>query len=216
MKILVILCSHEMNVCNLPNIDVLNCYVKEIQKDHIVDYCCISGKDDFANYETILTFKYKIINPRKQHTKMCEFIGTHRDELNYDYYIKTRPDIKLLEQINLNILSDTAINARARVYIGPQTIKYGMSVNGPGVWKYIGDCSYDVCEKELILDDAFYIFHNNIIKQEAFKSFPYNDDVLEHEWFQALHWKECNIDLKIIGINLEFTKNHTFSGDLNM
>lgn len=215
MRILVLLCSNEMNVCNLLNIDVLNCYVKELQKDHIVDYCGISSKNDFINYETIISFKYKIINPRKQYTKICDFIKTHKDDCNYDYYIKTRPEIKLLEQINFDMLSDTAINARARVYRGPQTIKYGMSVNGKGPWEKIGDCTHDVCEKELILDDMFYIFHNNVIKQGAFKSGLYNDND-EHEWFHTLRWKECKIDLKIIGIRIEFTRHNALSGDLNM
>ena len=140
-NLLIIICSHELNNIWIDNIKILDNYMK-LQNIN-VDYCGISNQDDFDNYKDIINFKYKIINNNQQFSKICDFITDYKSELNYDWYMKIRPDIKLLENINFNVLSENAINARARVYYGPKQIKYGMSVNGEGCWNNSGDCYYD-------------------------------------------------------------------------
>ena len=125
MKILVIICSNEMNVNNIDNIKIINEYLK---KNNIVEYCGISNNDDFSNYESVISFKYKMINHKFQLSKICDFITDYKTELQYDWYMKIRPDIKLLENINFNMLCENSINARARVYYGPKQIKYGNSL----------------------------------------------------------------------------------------
>jgi len=224
MKILIIISSHELNVEYLPNIKILNDYFKNYQ----TDYCGISNNDDFHNYEDIILFKYKKINSEKQLSKICNFINENINELNYDWYIKFRPEIKLLQKIDFNLLSDSAINARARFYIGPKKIKYGMSINGEGHWENINECYYDNCEKDIILDDAIYIFHNNVIKNNGFTNFNSENDMgwinnyepdytRQNEWFHSNCWKSRNIPLNIIGINLCFLKySKAFSGNLNI
>jgi hypothetical protein len=62
------------------------------------------------------------------------------------------------KQSNQLLLSNTAINACARKYIGSLNIKHGMSMNGVGGWRNIGDCFYSEKEQEIILDDHLYIF----------------------------------------------------------
>ena len=171
-----------------------------------------------------LSFKYTLINPKYQFSKICDFITDNKSQLDYDWFIKIRPDIKLLEPINFNILSNTKINARARVYIGPKKIKYGMSINGEGPWKSIGDCSYNKYEDNIILDDHIFIFHNNVVKLGAFdKLFPEEEAYRslgtpgkEDEWTQSAVWKGRNIGMNVIGINLVLMKYNAFSGDLNM
>ena len=212
MKILVIICSNEFNKCNFDNISTLLQYLNSLS-DTTVEYCGISSNDVFYNYEDIISYKYKIINPKQQFSKICDFITEHKKELNYDWYIKFRPEIRLLEQINFDILCDKSINARARVYRGPKKIKYGMSVNGEGVWNNIGDCFYDDVEKTVMLDDQLYIFHNNVIQLGAFETNMANER--EIEITQSRIWKERNIKLNVVGIYLEFTKFNVFSGDLN-
>jgi hypothetical protein len=213
MKILVIICSNEMSGHNIDNIKIMNDYFKN-DNANIVEYCGISNSDDFANYESIISFKYKIINSKFQLSKICDFITEYKNTLNYDWYIKIRPDLRLFEKINFEILSDTKINGRARVYTGPQKILYGMSINGDGIWKNTGDCYYDDSEKEIILDDMIYIFHHNVILMNAFEKFDSNEP--ENEWVHTNLWKCRNINLNVIGINLQNTKHYAYSGNVNI
>jgi len=200
----------DLKWCN--NIQLLNDYMK--LQDMEVDYCGISNQDDFHNYENIISFKYKIVNPKLQFSKICDFITDYKPFLDYDWYMKFRPDIKLLENINFNILSINAINARARVYYGPRKIKYGMSVNGEGCWANIGDCFYDVSEHDIILDDMLFIFHKNILQTNTFNKIK-QAGYIENEWFQTAIFNNHNIHLNVIGYNLMNTKYGGFSGNTN-
>jgi hypothetical protein len=224
MRILVIISSHKMSIEYLQNIKIL----KEYLKEYNVSYCGISNTNDFYNYESIIKFKYKIINTAKQLNKICDFISYYKHKLikKYVWYIKYRPDIKLLEPINFSILSTIAINARARVYNGQNNIKYGMSINGKGPWENIGCCHYNEIEKDIVLDDQFYIFHKNVINNGGFQKIdkPHINEWYtvdnkfmpwEHEWFHTNCWRSRNIKLNIIGIHLLFTKFNSYSGDIN-
>ena len=199
-----------------------------------VDYCGISNQDDFYNYESIIQFKYKIIDTAKQLSKICNFITDYKTELDYDWYMKIRPDIKLLDNINFDtgtgdgtgdgdgkvpILSKNAINGRARIYNGPSKIKYGMSINGE-------DCFYSDHEHNILIDDQIYIFHNNVVQQNAFNKIDPNMSY-ENAWnktapdlqSEPAHteiFNNRNISLNIIGINCLMSKYHVFSGHINM
>jgi len=210
MKVLVIICSHILNIewCN--NIKILNEYMK--LSDMEVDYAGISNQDDFNNYENIILFKYKMINYRMQFNKICDFVTHFKSHLDYDWYIKFRPDIRLLEKINFDILSENAVNARARVYKGPKKIKYGMSINGEGIWKDIGDCEYLPDEVEVVIDDHIFIFNKNIVQLGAFDTV---EEKYYNEWGMSGIFNERKIPLNVIGLNLELLKYNAFSGNLN-
>jgi len=203
MKVFVLLCSHEMDPQWINNIIAL----RDSMIDQDVEYCGISNQDDFHHYESIITFKYKVINPNRQLSKVCDFISS--TELDYDWYMKIRPDIKLLEPIPFSVLSKEAINARARVYYGPRNIPYGMSINGEGIWKDIGDSQYDEVEHDIIVDDMLFLFHNNL--KRAFE--PIQPEYDTGEWGQALVFNQRNIPVHVIGIHVENTKYNTFSGN---
>lgn len=212
MKLLIIISCQIFDIAFYDNIKILNDYIKLLDLE--VDYCGISNQDDFHTYESIISFRYKMISTKQQISKMCDFITEYKSELNYDWYMKFRPDIKLLENFNFDMLSENAINARARVYYGPRKIKYGMSVNGEGMWKDIGDCFYDDEEHDIILDDMLFIFHNNMIHMGAFdKIEPLS---LEIEYAQTKIFNERKIPLHVIGIYFENVKYNIFSGDINM
>jgi hypothetical protein len=223
MKILVLIVSDKMDKEYTYNIESLNKYLLDSTVPNMydtktihVDYCGISSYDDFSNYEGIIHFKYKMINPKKQLSKVCDFITTYYNKgvLEYDWYIKVRPDIKLLEPINFNVMLETAINARTRVYKGPKRVKYGSTVNGEGPWKNIIGSCYNNIETEIILDDQIYICHNNILKKGAFN---YIDGTTrEDEWYHTTIWKSRNIPLNIIGINTIILKYNAISGHVNM
>jgi hypothetical protein len=206
MKILIIICSHCLDLKWCDNIKILHNYMMS-SKYNTIHYCGISNQDDFHNYEDIITFKYKIINTRQQLSKICDFITDYKSELDYNWYMKIRPDIKLLENINFDILSENAINARARLYNGPSKIMYGMSINGVGLWKNVGDYKYDDTEHDIILDDMLYIFHHNIIQNNGFEKI---DQINvsnaarigpgQHEWLHTEIFNTRKIPLNVIGI----------------
>jgi hypothetical protein len=200
-----------MNINNINNIKIINDYLK---KDNIVEYCGISNNDDFSNYESVISFKYKMINDKFQLSKICDFITEYKNDLDYDWYIKIRPDLRLLQNINFEILSDTGINARARVYNGPLQLMHGLSVSGEGFWKNILDCHYNIYETEIVLDDMIFIFHHNVVLMDGFEKFE--QDGRQHEWFHTNIWKSRNIHLNVIGINLEFTRHNSYSGHINI
>lgn len=213
MKLLVMICSHEMDPEYSENIAILHNYLMQTP-DLNVEYCGISGRDDFSNYESHINFKYKVITQKQQFTKICDFISDNRTHLDYDWYMKIRPDVKLLEPIDFTALSDLAINARARQYRGPKKLMYAMSINGEGIWNNIGDCFYDQEERHIILDDMIFIFHNNVINMGAFDKM----DIYEREveWTQTKIWNMRNIRLNVCRIKLVNTKYNVQSGHLNM
>lgn len=211
-KLLIIICSHTLDIKYIDNIKILNDYTKLLNME--IDYCGISSNDDFHNYETIISFKYKIVNSSLQFSKLCDFITDYNSELDYDWYMKIRPDVKLLENINFDNISENAVNARARAYIGPKSIKWGSTVNGEGKFKHIVACYYGYTEEKVLLDDMLFIFHRNIIKMGAFnkiQSFNRNN-----EWTMQYIYKLRNIPRNVIGINLYNTSLHSFSGHINI
>jgi hypothetical protein len=215
MKLLVIISSHVFETKYCDNIKILDDYMKNSNME--VDYCGICNSDEFSNYEHIIKFKYKIINTNHQLTKLCEFITDYRSELDYTWYMKFRPEIKLLDTINFDTLSVDAINGRARVYHGPSKIKYGMSVGGVGCWDYVGDCYYAEKEHGIIIDALFLIFHKNTIDRNAFDKIEGVQPYPQTEWTHTDLFNQRKIPLNVVGINLCFTKyGVAYSKDINM
>jgi hypothetical protein len=207
MRVLVCIISHEMNSTDLLNIQILDKYMKE--SGNIVEYAGISSKDDFSEFEDVIQFKYKFICLDRQLTKLCKFIDKFRPDLNYDWYIKIRPDIRLLQQIDFSILNPRAINARTREYEGPNIIKYGTSVPDGRVQPT--PFRYYLVKKRVILDDQIYMFHHTVINKFDVRLSPSS---IEVEWDHTTYWNLLNIPLNIIGINVLFTKYGWLSGDL--
>ena len=71
--------------------------------------------------------------------------------------------------------------------------------------------------KEIVMDDQFYIFTNKVINMGAFNKLPieYENIIRQDEWVHTKLFNERNIPLKIIGLNVIFTKNDSYSGDIN-
>lgn len=210
MKFLVIIISHEFSAQWRCNLILLKHYMDKLGAE--VDYCGISSENDFDQYADIFTFRFKIVDKSDQIMKLCNFISTCSAELDYDWYIKMRPDIKFLQDLPFETLLPEAVNARARVYRGPRRIKYGMSVNGEGIWKDIGNCDYDETERTVVLDDQFFVFGKSVKDRGAFKCV---NEAPSHEWRQTEIFVERNIPLNVIGIHLELCKYKVFSGNLN-
>jgi hypothetical protein len=216
MKWLIILCGHEFNPIWLSNIVTLDEYIRQLGID--VEYGGISNQDDFANYESVISFKFKMISAEPQLTKICDFITRHKAELCYDWFMKFRPDMKMLENFKLSNLLPTAINARARVYHGPRKIKHGMSVNGKGCWEHIVACHIAGHEHSIILDDMIYIFHRNIVDADVFTNLDTRLRCIpqQNEWVHTALFNSRKIPLNVIGINAQNLKHNAFPGDINM
>jgi hypothetical protein len=214
INVLVIISSHEFNVKDINNIKILNNYL--INTPNItVDYCGITHNIEYFNiFNNIINFKYKIINNKPQLSKMCDFISDYKNEFNYNYFIKFRPDLTLLEPINFNNIDVNSICARAREYKGPQKIKYGLQ-GDPINYLYLGETYSDI-EQLITIDDQLYIFTNNIVNMGAFNKLTNEENKeRENEWFHTKIFNERKIPLKIIGINVFFTKHNTYSANLN-
>lgn len=206
MKVLVIICGHAFEPLWRENVKVL----REIFAD--AHFCGISNQDDFQNYEDLIEFRYKLINTKGQWSKVCDFITDHRDELDYDWFVKIRPDLKLLEPVPWGQLSIGAVNARARVYNGPAHIRYGMSINGEGKWKNVGDVKHERYEHDVVLDDQFFFFHRGVVDRNVFDKDT--SDQKEHEWTMTATLKKRGASLYVVGIHAELSKYHCFSGDI--
>ena len=207
MRVLVCIVSHEMHLRDLLNIQILDKYMKE--SGNTVEYAGISSKDDFSTFEDVIQFKYKFICLDKQLTKLCKFIDKFRPSFNYDWYIKIRPDIRLLQQINFSILNPQAINARTREYEGPISIKYGISIPHGNILSR--PFRYHPVKKQVVLDDQIYMFHHTVINKFDVRLIPSSTEI---EWHHTAYWNLLKIPLNIIGINVLFTKYGWLSGDL--
>jgi len=207
------------------NIRILNDYIKKLSTRYIVDVACISGKDDSEVFEDILPFKYKVVSSRKQLDKICDFVSSCTE--SYDWYVKIRAEVKLLEQLDFDSFCPNSINARARVYNGPLQIKHGAAVGGDGYLDYVHAVHYSPELKEIILDDILFIFHRNLVekgkfapitdeergRQEWYVGYPY-----QHEWFHTGFWKHRQIPFNLISLYVDFTHNgrHCISANLNL
>jgi hypothetical protein len=210
MKVLIIICSHECNPLWRENIAILKLYTQNVGA---VDFAAVSSQADFHHYEDLLTFRFKTVNPQNQLVKLCDLITSRSQDLDYDWYVKIRPDIRLISPIDFAALDPSAVNARARVYCGPKQIRHGMSVNGQGQWRHIGDCHYDPVEREVVLDDQILVFSHALVTQGAFEPVEHSKHC--NEWIQTSIFNARCIPLNVVGINAELCKYNAFSGDLN-
>ena len=228
MRILIIIVTGGDTVNYIQNIIDINKFMLDNYTDDIIEYACISSSDNFHHYSDIINIKYKMVNEKKQLSKVCDFITKYQDNLNYDWFIKIRPELELRSKINLDKLCKLSIHARAREYKGPKKILFGNSVSGIGEYKQYNDSSYSNTEDIVVLDDMMYIFHRNVIDMGAFKPIEYNIEWYkrdtnvyewEHEWFHSKCFKARNINLIPISINLVLKRSkYVFmeSGHINI
>jgi hypothetical protein len=229
MRILVILISGGDINPYIQNIYTLKEFMSTNYGDDHIDYASITSSEVSNGCDEILKFTYKYVNSKMQLSKICDFITTYKDKLKYDWFIKIRPEIQLLEKINITDLSTDYIHARAREYIGPRQILFGNSVHGEGEHQTLNSSYYSDTEDIVALDDQIYIFHRNIIENGGFSSLS-SEELMNyytkgneflpwhHEWTHSKCWKTRNIKLNVIGINMIFKRDGIFrkSGHINM
>ena len=228
MKLLVILITNINDKKWKDNIKNLNNKLKNSLKNVNIDYCNISSNSDLDNYSDVISFKYKIIDKSLQFDKISKFITDYKSELNYDWFIKFRPELILKEPIDFNKLSNNSINARARSYIGPLKIKNG-AITPLDIDKNLvtNHTQYSKQTKYLILDDQMYIFHKNVIDLGGFNKVNNKSNDLnfkeakrykkrQDEWIHSGIWNCRNINQNIIGLNIDFTGRKIKSCNVNM
>lgn len=208
MKILVIIISNVMSTMFIDYIKkTKETLVDHLEKNgHVVDIASVSGTNDHSNYAHFLKIKYTYTTEKRQFGKLCDFLSTLDEP--YDWYIKVRPDIELLEPIYINFLSEkTAIYARARVYNGPRKIVYGASVGGRGPWDYLHhELKYSDTENEVVLDDQLFIFHKSAVNHGIFSHLTEEEKGGFGEWFFSRICKERGAELCPISILARFHK----------
>jgi len=225
-KILFMLTGIIMDNRYLVNIHILNDYIKKLSTCYTVDVACISGRDDFEDFEEILPFKYKVINPNKQLDKICDFVSECAE--SYDWYVKIRAEVKLLEQLDFSSFCPDSINTRTRVYNGPLSVKHGSSVGGIGSYERIHATHYSPELKEIVVDEMLYIFSRAVVEKGGFapitdeergrKDWYFTSLWNQHEWFHTAVWNSRKIPFHIVSLNVDFTRSgfHSFPGDINL
>ena len=197
MKLLVIIVTNKLEIDLKRNVLRLDSILRS--QGHAVEYAGICSVDEFANYEDIIKFKYKEINTKYQLTKLCNFI--EKNNLEYDWFIKFRPEVYLVEPIDFTNLCAISINARARKYTGPKSIQYGMSVELPTI--------LSETESLVEMDDQIFIFHKNLIDKGGFSGIETYNNIytIENETVQTAFWNERGVSFNIIPINAFFVRN---------
>jgi hypothetical protein len=212
MKILVIIVTNRMDINLKRNVIRLDFLLRE--QGHSVEYAGISSVDDFYIYEDIINFKYKEVNTKYQLTKLCNFIEKHKDTLAYDWFIKFRPELYLVEPIHFTNLCTMSINARARKYTGPKRIEYALSVELPTTLSEI--------ESLVEMDDQIFIFHKNLIHKGGFSGIETYNNIytIENETVQTDFWNKIGVSFNIIPINALFIRDISWigyqSGNINI
>ena len=187
-KILLIILSNTMNVEYKENIKCIK--EKIINNFDNIDVCLVSSYDDYHNYDDIIDIKYKLKCKDRQFIKMVEvFKFLNNNNTSYDWYIKVRPDLLVLDNIDKSFLSscdENSLNARIRFYIGPElNIKYGASHITNDAW-----CKSWIYNHSLLTiapDDQIYIFHNNIANK-CFEPIIYSNisnEVIDYYYFHC-------------------------------
>jgi hypothetical protein len=182
-----------------------------------LDFACVSSKDDFDNYKKYFDFKYTLVCPDLQLEKLCKFFDKFKHEFEYDWYIKIRPEVVLLEPIRFEKLKAGAVNARSRIYIGPENIPNGSVGGGDGLWSSIDLNAYAPDLKLLILDDQFFIFDKIVVDAGGFKLLEENESIvwenstiflkdLQNETTHTELWKNRGIGINLIGIYSAFRR----------
>jgi hypothetical protein len=218
VKVLIMLVGNNLHDSKfIDNIISLKRLTSEFPSNYIVDFVAISSVDNFQMYDEILSFRYKVVNSRYQLNKVCSFLESCNEK--YDWYIKTRPDVEILQSIDFESLCKESINARVREYCGPVKLEFGASIGGYRCKDIHRDeCSehhgnsilFDESEKSIILDDMIYIFHKTILDKIKQPIENYISEV-ENEWFHHRIWKSRNINLNPYGIKVKFMKNNSYS-----
>lgn len=187
-RILLIISSNTMNIEYQENIKCIK--EKIVNNFNNIDICLISSYEDYNNYDNIINVKYKIKCEGRQFTKMVElFKFLNIKKTNYDWYIKIRPDLLVLDNINdkiLNICNKNCLNSRLRFYIGPDlNIKHGASHTTNDAWSK--SWIYNSTILTVVPDDQIYIFHKNIA-EKCFAPIIYSiisNEVIDYYYFHC-------------------------------
>lgn len=231
-SILFMLVSNTLYSESYYNIKKLNEYILELRKKYTVDLALIVSDSKYFNfYDGLIDIKFKYENNKKQLSKLCDFITEISPQ--YDWYIKTRPEVEFKANLEFDSFCKESINSRVRVYSGPLIIKNGSTVCGKGFLnkeQFKNEVVYNKTLKTIIMDDTVYIFHKNVIVCGGFNKI-YQNNQKEHEWFHTDIWNSRNIKLNIVSIDCLFTYfedikikyllnynkvNYYYSGDVNI
>lgn len=221
MGIMIMIVNHAMDAEYVDSMKELSKYIAHLSAKYTVDVAGISGEDNFSNYDGIINFKYKYISPNEQLSKVCDFITEHKADLNYDWFIKIRPGVQIIDYntINFDVLPKNAVSARARCYRGPHKNKKSCSVGGEGTFKlFLYNCineggphknkahtSSECPAKDTLLDDNMYVFHKNVIDKGGFA--PIDSGNKENEYVHSYIWKSRGVELNVVSLNIKFRSN---------
>ena len=176
-KILIIFVSRDIPSSQNKNLlTIKNNLIDTLKNDNtIVDLCSVLSNPniDISSKSILGDFKYEFINPEPPLRKLCSIFNTIKYD-EYDWYIRIRPDINLLEKIThekLESLSKEKINTRCRGYEGPHiNLPYGCSIPNiriapAGLKECYNYIKYNDKYININPDSMLFFFHKTIAAQ---------------------------------------------------
>lgn len=213
-----------------------------LKKYYTLDIAIVTSNKYNDEYENILgKAKYKILCKKPVVSKLCKLFETINYD-DYNWYIKIRPEITLLENIDINTIKKcckNSVNGRVRHYFGPYiNIKNAVSIPDHQIrscqnsdininsWNK-NDFKYKK-EASLAPDDILYIFSKLVAKKfidvyikkieeenipKGIKEYLVKEINSQNEGFHGAYYKYNNINYNIIGLNFKLRGSNT-AGDL--
>ena len=216
--------------------------INPLKKYYTLDIATVTSNKYNDNFENILgKAKYKITCEKPVMSKLCKLFETINYD-DYNWYIKIRPELTLMENIDLNTIKKcckNSVNGRVRHYFGPYiNIKNAVSIPNHQIiscqnsdinikdwnrndFKYKKDVSLAPCS-------LIYIFSNLVAKKiididvkklegenipKGIKNHLIGEINSQHEGFHGAYYKYSNINYNIIGLNFRLRGSNT-AGDL--
>lgn len=220
LKVLVIVCSHEFHAADSLRTKAFIESLRSSPQITHLDVCAIGSSDDFAlsfrraesdrEYLYDIEFAYKIIDPSRQMTKLTSFLSDSRYQAqfeSYDWFVKTRPDIEVHQCIDFSTLQRATIYARAREYVGPQSVPFGTSIDRKSVPRYFfAGFRKHPTEQRLVLDDQLLVFDAEIWRSGAMQAVADTGE-RQDEWFHTRVWKQRGANMGILGLQITFLRD---------
>ena len=227
MKVLIILISKifEINHLKYCKTTYEKMFLPLINDGVFVDIAIIYSEKDINSeklYEKLFgNVKYKYLSPNLQFNKMCDFLNQLNER--YDWYIKSRPEIEMLENFDLQKLEQcfsNSINSRF----------YKLNLKNSNIdRKSIINNTYNLIELyndilnnkiELYIDDQIYIFDDKVrdiafkkINNEELYNLNLNNRKREDEVFHTLMFINRNVKLQTINIKANMLKYVEIDGN---
>lgn len=187
--------------------------VEFLPTEHTYDF--VHLYNDSVNKE-LVSIGISVHSPYSRLCQMIEYLNVAKD---YDYYIITRPCMKLKSKFDLDAYTGfDGIQSRVREYWGPESIKNGASLGGD----LRNSIKFKTFKRKktrewFIMDDQFFIFPHSVRKQLKYEDWKHvSSDQYCNEWKLTEYIQRYNINFKILSIDIDFIRGKKIGKSSNV